>query len=273
MKSISVYTVDSFANEIFKGNPAGVCILNEELEDSTMQLIAKELKFSETAFIMAFKDNIYSIRWFTPEYEVDICGHATLAASHVLLNEIKIPFDNILYSGNKGIIKACKEDNEEISLDFQIDEPETNIPFNYEEIIKSLGINKYVNVFCGKLTGKLVFELENEEEIRVVKPNFDAMKEIHIEGLRGVGITASSENGYDFVTRYFNPWAGVNEDYVTGSVHTLLAQYWSSKKDKNFLKAKQLSSREGEVNLHILSNGRVKLSGRAVLVLKGEMFI
>ncbi|GFP74820.1 PhzF family phenazine biosynthesis protein [Clostridium fungisolvens] len=273
MKSISVYTVDSFANEIFKGNPAGVCILNEELEDSTMQLIAKELKFSETAFIMAFKDNIYSIRWFTPQHEVDICGHATLAASHVLFNEIKIPFDSILYSSNKGIIKACKEDNEEISLDFQIDEPESNIPFNYEEVIKSLGINKYVNVFCGKLTGKLVFELENEEEIRVVKPDFHSMKDIRIEGLKGVGITASSDNEYDFVTRYFNPWAGVNEDYVTGSVHTLLAQYWSSKKDKNFLKAKQLSSREGELNLNILTNGRVKLSGRAVLVLKGEMFI
>ncbi|WP_261852729.1 PhzF family phenazine biosynthesis protein [Clostridium folliculivorans] len=273
MKSISVYTVDSFANEIFKGNPAGVCILNEELEESTMQLIAKELKFSETAFIMAFKDNIYSIRWFTPEYEVDICGHATLAASHVLLNEIKIPFDNILYSGNKGIIKACKESNGEISLDFQIDEPEANIPFNYEEIIKSLGINRYVNVFCGKLTGKLVFELQSEEEIRLVKPNFNKMKDIHIDGLKGVGITANSDNDYDFVTRYFNPWAGVNEDYVTGSVHTLLAQYWSSKKDKSFLKAKQLSSREGEINLHILSNGRVKLSGRAVLVLKGQMFI
>ncbi|WP_160679534.1 PhzF family phenazine biosynthesis protein [Clostridium sp. C8-1-8] len=273
-RNVTLYTVDSFTEELFKGNPAGVCILDEELDDYTMQSIAKELKYSETAFILDFRDNIYSIRWFTPEYEVDLCGHATLAASHVLLNDIKIPFDSILYSYNNGVIKASSEEDGKIGMDFPMDEPEANICFDYSEIQRALGVSQYNNVILGKHTGKLVFELKDEKSVTAINPDFEMLKHISIQGLKGVGVTATSlEQQYDFVTRYFNPWAGVNEDYVTGSVHTLLAKYWSVKKNKHDLKAKQLSSREGEIELHIIDDLRVKLTGKARIVTKGEMFL
>lgn len=270
MESLLKYQVDAFTSVCFKGNPAGICFLEEEIGDLYMQLIAREMNLSETAFLLHLKDNIFKLRWFTPKIEVPICGHATLGASKVIFNEFNIKSDNIIYETKSGRLTA-KKHRYGITLDFPLDEPVNIEP--PAEIIKAMGITNYENVIYGKNTNKLVIQLKTEEDVIKLDPDFEQMRLIQNSNIKGTGVTCRGGRNYDFISRYFNPWAGVNEDPVTGSVHTLLASYWGDILNKTEMKAYQASQRGGEILLKIESKDRVGLTGDAVIVSKGEIFI
>lgn len=275
MKEIQIYQVDAFTNRHFKGNPAGICILEEKISDLHMQLIAQEMNLSETAFLSPIEgrfisSHIFKLRWFTPKTEVALCGHATLGASKVLFDEIGICCNEIVYETKSGRLFAQKY-NEGISLDFPRDEPlSVEPPY---EILRAMGICNYENVFYGKSTNKLVIHLKTEDEVLKLNPDFQLMKETNCGNIKGVGVTSKGNGKYDFISRYFNPWAGVNEDPVTGSVHTLLASYWGDLLKKSEMRAYQASQRGGEIILNTEVNGRVKLIGEAVIVLKGTIYV
>jgi PhzF family phenazine biosynthesis protein len=277
MKKIKFYQVDAFTNESFKGNPAGVCVLEELIEEKYMQLIAKEMNLSETAFVQSLdgnpinQTNVFSLRWFTPKYEVDLCGHATIATSEILFNNLGIKNEQIIYETKSGRLIAHRR-KEGIALDFPLDEAlNINLPY---ELLEAIGIQSYENAIIGKNTKKLVIHLKTVGEVLKVAPDFEKMKDLRFEmDIKGVGVTCVGNEKCDFISRYFNPWAGVNEDPVTGSVHTLLVAYWGKLLNKNEMKAYQASWRGGEIILSILPDKRVELIGHAIVVLKGQLLI
>ena len=271
-----IYQVDAFTGQAFKGNPAAVCILEEDISDELMKNIAKEMNLSETAFVKSLEDksisecSLFYLRWFTPEVEVDLCGHGTLATSKILFDEFNIKTDEIRYETKSGILISGKE-NDKITLDFPIDNFE-NFELS-EGILNAMGIKNYVKAIIGKNSRKLVIEINSEEEVINLKPNFDKLNLLKFNtDVKGICVTCRGRQKYDFISRYFNPWGGVNEDPVTGSVHTLLAKYWSGKLNKTEMLAYQNSSRGGEISIKLLENNRVKLSGEAIIVLKGELY-
>lgn len=274
---IKIYQVDAFTSEAFKGNPAAVCILENDISDELMKNIAQEMNLSETAFVKHLKNsnigkgNLFSLRWFTPEVEVDLCGHATIATSKVLFDEFNIKEQYIKYETKSGLLTAKKKD-EKISLDFPIDKA---LDFNLtQDILDAMGIRSYSKAIIGEKTRKLVIEVKDKENIINLKPNFEILKSLKFKSdVKGIGVTCRGNEKYDFISRYFNPWAGINEDPVTGSVHTLLANYWSNKLNKMDMNAYQASNRSGEISLKLLENDRVRLSGEAVIVLRGELYL
>lgn len=274
---IKIYQVDAFTSEAFKGNPAAVCILENDISDELMKNIAQEMNLSETAFVKPLKNlnigkgNLFSLRWFTPEVELDLCGHATIATSKVLFDEFNIKEQYIKYETKSGLLTAKKKD-EKISLDFPIDKA---LDFNLtQDILDAMGIRSYSKAIIGEKTRKLVIEVKDKENIINLKPNFEILKSLKFKSdVKGIGVTCRGNEKYDFISRYFNPWAGINEDPVTGSVHTLLANYWSNKLNKMDMNAYQASNRSGEISLKLLENDRVKLSGEAVIVLRGELYL
>ncbi|MBS6500570.1 MAG: PhzF family phenazine biosynthesis protein [Clostridium sp.] len=274
---IKIYQVDAFTSEAFKGNPAAVCILENDISDELMKNIAQEMNLSETAFVKPLKNsnigkgNLFSLRWFTPEVEVDLCGHATIATSKVLFDEFNIKEQHIKYETKSGLLTAKKED-EKISLDFPIDNP---LYFNLtQDILDAMGIRSYSKAIIGEKTRKIVIEVKDKEDVINLKANFEMLKSLKFKSnVKGIGVTCRGNEKYDFISRYFNPWAGINEDPVTGSVHTLLANYWSNKLNKMDMNAYQASNRSGEISLKLLENDRVRLSGEAVIVLRGELYL
>ncbi len=276
-KKIKIYQVDAFTNENFKGNPAGVCILKKPIPEYKMQLIAREMNLSETAFAMPMHKNKndiknnYILRWFTPEKEVDLCGHATLATSKVLFEALSLEGEEINYETKSGKLVA-KKDEEGIILNFPLDEA-INFNIKAEELLQALGVKNYINIFLGRNTKKLIIHVGKEEDVRALSPNFSQMIKWNLSShIKGVAVTALSEK-YDFVSRYFNPWVGVNEDPVTGSVHTVLASYWRNILGKDILKAYQASPRGGEIILKVLDGKRVNLIGDGVIIIEGYMYI
>lgn len=274
---IKIYQVDAFTSESFKGNPAAVCILEDDISDELMKNIAQEMNLSETAFVKHLKNsnigkgNLFSLRWVTPEVEVDLCGHATIATSKVLFDEFNIKEQYIKYETKSGLLTSKKKD-EKISLDFPIDKA---LDFNLtQDILDAMGIRSYSKAIIGEKTRKLVIEVKDKENIINLKPNFEILKSLKFKSdVKGIGVTCRGNEKYDFISRYFNPWAGINEDLVTGSVHTLLANYWSNKLNKMDMNAYQASNRSGEISLKLLENDRVKLSGETVIVLRGELYL
>ncbi|WP_195263472.1 PhzF family phenazine biosynthesis protein [Clostridium sp. 1001275B_160808_H3] len=274
---IKIYQVDAFTSEAFKGNPAAVCILEDDISDELMKNIAREMNLSETAFVKPLENssigncNLFSLRWFTPEVEVDLCGHATIATSKVLFDEFNIKEEYIKYETKSGLLTAKKED-EKISLDFPIDNP---LDFNLtQDILDAMGIISYSKAIIGEKTRKLVIEVKDKEDVLNLKPNFEMLKSLKFESdVKGICVTCRGNEKYDFISRYFTPWAGINEDPVTGSVHTVLANYWSNKLNKVEMNAYQASNRGGEISLKLLGNDRISLSGEAVIVLKGELYL
>jgi PhzF family phenazine biosynthesis protein len=274
---IKTYQVDAFTSQAFKGNPAAVCILEEDISDELMKSIAKEMNLSETAFVKPLENksindcSLFSLRWFTPEVEVDLCGHGTIATSKILFDEFNIKTNEIRYETKSGILISGKE-NDKISLDFPIDNF-LNFELS-EDILNAMGIKSYVKAIIGENTRKLIIELNSEEEVIKLQPNFDKLNLLKFNtNVKGIGVTCKGSKKYDFISRYFNPWAGVNEDPVTGSVHTLLAKYWSTVLNKTEMLAYQNSDRGGEISIKLLENNRVKLSGEAIIVLKGELYL
>ncbi|MFZ5354232.1 MAG: PhzF family phenazine biosynthesis protein [Bacillota bacterium] len=263
------YIVDAFSGEPFKGNPAAVCILEEELSDDEMQKIAMELCLSETAFVVAAVDGSYKIRWFAPKTEIGLCGHATLAASKVLFDVHGVSSSKIIFESASGTLTAEKSGNM-IRLDFPIDKPLK--AEGYGDVKEALGVKNCKEIILGEKTRKLVMIVDTEQDIYELQPDYGTLSSMKAD-FKGIGVTAKGSGEVDFVSRYFNPWAGVNEDPVTGSVHTVLASYWSERLGKNLLKAYQASPRGGYIDIAIGVNDRVALSGEAVIVLRGSISI
>ncbi|OIQ26527.1 PhzF family phenazine biosynthesis isomerase [uncultured Vibrio sp.] len=260
---LQIYQVDSFTNEAFKGNPAGVCITNHGISEDLMFSIAEEMAVSETAFLSL--DDM-RLRWFTPKVEVKLCGHGTLAAAHVLKERGEVQKgDKVDFETASGTLTALINEST-IELDF----PSPIIDFEAQlsvELLEHLGVRREDVLSFGVFDSKAFIELSSEEVLLNLKPNFDALKQM---SGRGVLVTAcSSRESLDFVSRYFAPWVGVNEDPVTGSAHCALNVYWSEKLGKLKLKGFQASERGGYVDTELLPNSRTKLTGSAVTVIKG----
>jgi PhzF family phenazine biosynthesis protein len=258
---LKVYQVDAFASQVFKGNPAAVCPLTEWLPDSVMQNIAMENNLSETAFYVKEKEG-FRIRWFTPAVEVDLCGHATLATAFVLFNHEGHSENKIVFNSRSGLLTVTKSGNQ-LTLDFPTDT--LTAVDALIELEEGLGV-KSKATFKGK-TDYLVV-LENEAQIQQLQPDFKKIAQVKA---RGVIVTAPGER-VDFVSRFFGPQSGVDEDPVTGSAHTTLTPYWASVLNKNEFTARQLSARGGELTCHLKGN-RVEISGEARLFLKGTLYI
>lgn len=259
---LNYFIVDAFAEQVFEGNPAAVYILNEWLSDDVMQKIAIENNLSETAFTVK-KNNYYELRWFTPDREIDLCGHATLATAFVLFNYFETEITTLefrtCFSGNLFVTKK----NELFQMDFPSILPKQTERLSvYEE---ALGV-KIKEMYLGR---DLLFVLNSEREVAELEPNFSKLEEFE----KGVGVivTALGEN-VDFVSRTFFPKLTINEDPVCGSAHSNLIPYWSSKLNKKSLVAHQLSRRSGYLYCELNEN-RVFISGKAVLYAKGVAYI
>lgn len=257
---LKLYQLDAFADKIFSGNPAAVCPLDHWLPDDLLQNIAMENNLAETAFFVK-KEDKFEIRWFTPAVEVDLCGHATLASAEVLYTHEKYNRDSIAFlSPRSGILTVTKDGNL-LTLDFPSDK--------YERIELSQQLIACFNTspleaYKGKTDYMLVFS--NEDEIKKIIPDINA-----ISRLKGRGIIVTAP-GYvvDFVSRFFAPQSGINEDPVTGSAHTTLIPYWAHKMGKSELLAIQLSARKGFLKC-AYHGDRVKISGQAKTYLQGEI--
>jgi PhzF family phenazine biosynthesis protein len=256
----TLYQVDAFTSEVFKGNPAAVCICNQWPEAEVMQKVANENNLSETAFAIPGKD-CYEIRWFTPEIEVDLCGHATLATAHVLFHHQGLEGNKICFHSQHSGQLMVERAGDLLTLDFPADTLEAMV---VPELIVTALQTPPLKAFRGKTDFMFVFA--SEAEIEKLKPDYGLLAQV---GGRGVIVTALG-NEVDFVSRFFAPQSGVNEDPVTGSAHTTLTPYWSKVLGKKKLTAKQLSARGGDLICEV-NGDRVLISGHAVSYLIGEV--
>ncbi len=258
--------VDAFTNTPFKGNPAAVCVLDSPKSESWMQNIAQEMNLSETAFLVK-QDDGFNLRWFTPTTEVPLCGHATLASAHVLWSqEHLLPNQTARFYTKSGILIA-KLENDWIQLDF---------PVNLSQAVESPPeLNQVLGVICKSVVqnslGYLV-EVESEQLVREMQPNFQQMKTLTKADIIVTSI-ANSDSEYDFISRFFAPGLGINEDPVTGAAHCCLAPFWRDKLGKDEFLAYQASSRGGVVKVYYPGATRVFISGQAVTVMRGKLTI
>ncbi|WP_340819494.1 PhzF family phenazine biosynthesis protein [Methanolobus sp. WCC4] len=258
----SIYQVDAFTDEPFKGNPAGVCILEQAANEEWMQTVAREMNLSETAFLYPDGKG-YNLRWFAPDTEVDLCGHATLASAHILWEKDFADKKDVLeFHTKSGTLTASLKDGW-IELDFPaLLEEESEIP---EGLSEALGIEP---VYVGRSVFDYIIEVCSEEELRAIDPDLTRLSTITT---RGFSVTAlSSSDEYDFVSRLFAPAIGIPEDPVTGSAHCCLGPYWMKKLGKNSFTAYQASTRGGVVRVQV-KRDRVLLSGKAVTVIEGKI--
>ena len=257
---LTIYQIDAFAEKVSEGNSAAVCPLDVWLPDGVLQNIALENNLSETAFFVKEK-NKYNIRWFTPTLEIDLCGHATLASAYVIFDILGIESRKIIFHSKSGEIKVRKR-QKLIELDF----PVSKIHRSHvkQEITDALGKNP---VEVWKSEDYLVI-YENESDILSLSPNFNALLKLDC---RGVIVTAEGQKA-DFVSRFFAPKCGINEDPVTGSAHCSLIPYWSGRLKKSILFAEQLSKRGGKLQCEI-SGERILIAGKAVKYLEGKINI
>jgi PhzF family phenazine biosynthesis protein len=268
---IETYIVDSFTNEPFKGNPAGVCIVKQPLLENQMQSIAKELGLSETAFVSYNEgQDKYLIRYFSPKMEIPLCGHATLASSKVLF-EINPKITEIHFENIQNLSLMIKKCGNEIEMEFPVyDTVPQNTP---DELLKALGIEKILNSEFNKETNILLLEIESSKVLNSLSPDFEKLIRSH-NSINGVLITAiSQKNKFDFESRYFWPWSGTNEDPVTGGTHTFLAKYWSKRINKKKMNSFQCSKRSGFMEVELISDNKMIIKSEAQIVLKGELRI
>lgn len=260
---LPIYQVDAFTDKLFGGNPAAVVPLKTWLSDELMQKIAFENNLSETAFFIP-NETGFDIRWFTPTVEVNLCGHATLATSFVIFNVLKYANDTILFGSKSGLLKVKKEDKW-LELDFPAQE--THAAEAPKGLIESIG-KKPKEIYRAADDYLLVYA--SQKDIEELKPDFGALKNIQA---RGIIVTAKAKSKkIDFISRFFGPSVGVNEDPVTGSAHTKLVPYWAKVLGKNELVAEQISSRKGYLKCK-LADDRVLMAGKGKLFLKGKITV
>lgn len=254
-----LYQVDAFTDKIFGGNPAAVILLEAWPDDHLMQSIGSENKLAETAFVVP-EGNDFRIRWFTPAVEVDLCGHATLAAAYVMFHELGYSGDQIKFQSKSGLLSVSREDSW-LTLDFPTDNLSS---LNLTPAMQKCTTANILEAYQGK--SDYMFVLADEKSVR--ESHFD-LSAISALGYRGVIVTALGNN-VDFVSRFFAPAYGINEDPVTGSAHTTLTPYWSNRLGRKNLTARQVSSRGGNLKCEMKGN-RVLISGQAVMYMKGEI--
>ena len=259
---VKCYQVDAFTNEPFAGNPAAVCLLPAPRHDQWLQQVAKEMNLSETAFLCQQNDG-FDLRWFTPTTEVDLCGHATLASAHVLWESGVLKADEAArFHTRSGLLTAARH-GDRVELNFPaLPETPATAPAGLTEAIGATPI------YVGKFGERYLLQVADEDTVRRLQPDFHALRAL--PG-RGVAVTSDSPaSPYDFVSRYFAPWIGIDEDPVTGSAHCCLGPYWGKRLAKHQLQAYQASPRGGIIYIH-LQGDRVYLSGHAVTILSGEL--
>ncbi len=258
---LNIYQVDAFAKEVFRGNPAAICPLESWIDAELMQRIALENNLSETAFFVK-RGDVYEIRWFTPTFEIDLCGHATLASAFVIFEILKLETETVKFYSHKSAELSVEKNGDLFVLDFPsrpvspVESPEGLIEAFGKEPKEVLKARDYFLVY------------ETEQEILDIAPNFSRLLEV---GGHGFIVTAKGENS-DFVSRFFAPEVGVFEDPVTGSAHCNLIPFWAERLGKTEMFAKQISARGGELFCK-LDGERVKIGGNAVLYLKGEIYV
>ncbi|HEX6939863.1 MAG TPA: PhzF family phenazine biosynthesis protein [Longimicrobiales bacterium] len=261
---IPIVQVDAFADRPYRGNPAAVCVLAEPRDDAWMQDVAREMNLSETAFLTPEADG-FRLRWFTPAVEVDLCGHATLASAHVLWQDGHLaPTATARFHTRSGLLTA-ERDGDWIVLDFPAaPDTETDPP---DGLARALGAApRYV----GRSRFDLIVELESEQAVRELDPDLGELRRVDA---RGVIVTARSERGeFDFISRFFAPRVGVDEDPVTGSAHCVLGPFWRRRLGKDHFLAYQASRRGGTVRVTVRGE-RVRLGGRAITTLRGELLV
>jgi PhzF family phenazine biosynthesis protein len=256
--------VDAFTNTRFAGNPAAVCVLPTAQDDNWMQNVAQEMNLSETAFLVR-QDDGFNLRWFTPTVEVPLCGHATLASAHVLWSEGHLSPDEAARFSTKSGVLIAKQQGEWIELDF---------PVNHSQVITTpLELSQALGVPCKSVfqnsLGYLI-EVESEDLVRQMQPNFQQMKTLPVADVIVTSLTLP-DSPYDFISRFFAPGVGINEDPVTGAAHCCLAPFWRDRLGKDELLAYQASRRGGIVKVRYAGGDRVFLAGQAVTVMRGEL--
>jgi len=260
--STPIYQVDAFTDRPFAGNPAAVCLLDTPRDAEWMRLVAREMNLSETAFLVERSDG-YDLRWFTPRVEVALCGHATLASAHILYETGRVsPDREARFHTRSGPLTARRGDKA-IELDFPAtpDEP-ADAPAG---LVEALGV---VPVYVGRSRFDYLLEVETEEELRRMTPDFARLREVDARGI--IVTSRPAAPGPDFVSRFFAPAVGVDEDPVTGSAHCCLGPFWQRRLGRAELVAYQASERGGTLGLRV-TDDRVYISGRAVTVLVGEL--
>ena len=258
---LPIFQADAFASSLYKGNPAAVVPLKQWLPDLTMQQIAAENNLSETSFFIPEGDHFH-LRWFTPKAEVNLCGHATLATAHVLFNELDYNGSTLLFNSRSGML-TVRIMEDKLQLDFPADFVQ---PIELNPVFAdALGIAPIV-AFKGRTDYLLLFE--SQEMIQNMMPNFHLLKQTDA---RGVIVTAAGKE-VDFVSRFYAPGVGIDEDPVTGSAHTLLVPFWAARLHKTEMNAQQLSGRGGQLWC-TLADDRVLIAGKAVTYLRGEIEI
>ncbi|MBU4318734.1 MAG: PhzF family phenazine biosynthesis protein [Proteobacteria bacterium] len=265
---MNIFQVDAFTHQPFAGNPAGVCLLETEKPEAWMQGIAAEMNLSETAFLLKIKDYPgFQLRWFTPTTEVSLCGHATLASAHILWEEsILNKGEQAIFHTRSGILRAEKQ-ADWIEMVFPLRKVE---PIPHDPVLsKALGANpRFTGRFVSDDKALYLMELESDQEVTELQPDFRMLAE---SDALAVMVTASSSKGdYDFVSRFFAPAVGIDEDPVTGSAHCYLAPYWADKLGKMELTGYQASKRGGIVHCKLAQN-QVLLKGQAITIFRGKL--
>ncbi len=264
---MKIWTVDAFTNKPFQGNPAGVVIVDGFPSDQELQSIANEIHLSETAFLKKLGPDSYHLRWFTPAVEVKLCGHATLAAAHILFEQNLIQGDYITFETLSGFLTVT-QGSRCLVMDFPLQPVTHELPLTSLHTIFGHNI-----IHAAHALDDYIIEFDTEEAVRKFKPDFTKIAALPC---RGVIITAKAKPPYDFISRFFGPNVGVNEDPVTGSAHCKLADYWQKKLNKTEFNAYQASARGGEMQLSIQKDPlndlpRVKIKGQARTMLTGAL--
>jgi len=266
---MKTFIVDAFTDKAFRGNPAGVCLTEQALSEELMLSIAKELNFSETAFVMKRAPaNSYSIRYFSPVMEIPLCGHATLASSKVLFHTLDLA--EIHFQTIQNIDLCINRSGPKIIMQFPVYEL---VPATAPQAtLKALGLAHIQHAAYNPETKILLLEIASTEILGKLDPDFPALVRSH-QGINGVLVTAASKgDNYDFHSRYFWPWSGTNEDPVTGGTHTFLAKYWAEKLAKTVLRSFQASARSGFMDLELLDD-KLLIKSEGVIILEGELTV
>lgn len=267
MKNAPIFLVDAFTDRAFGGNPAAICLLDSDQDEHWMQMLAAEMNLSETAFVGQVAPDTFKLRWFTPKVEVDLCGHATLAAAHVLWEEGMVAAEVPINFETKSGTLHCTYHKGRIEMDFPATPvTQTDLPRAVAHAIQdALGIQA---IAIGRNRFDILMTVHTEDEVRALAPNFHSLSKVVA---RGVMVTSRSvDQDYDFVSRFFAPAAGIDEDPVTGSAHCCLGPYWASVLGKSNLVGYQASGRGGIVHVRLADN-RVVLGGCAVTVMRGKL--
>jgi len=266
--TLTTYIIDSFTDAPFKGNPAGVCFLHDPLDAGVMLSIAQELGLSETAFITPKDAGTYLIRYFSPKMEIDLCGHATLAAAKVVFHE-NTEQDVIIFTTSKGLNLTTQRAGTEIIMTLPAyGVVPADVP---PACLNALGLTDYIRASFNAEIKSLLIEIEDVNLLRRLSPDYRALLASH-DGVDGVCVTAlSDDDTFDFESRYFWPWSGTNEDPVTGAAHCVLAPYWGARLGRHKMRARQCSARGGSMALE-LSGDTVVITAQAQMMLKGELY-